>query len=60
MVRVAAKDTGRDSARSTLWNTGPLMLLRALVPNDPAAGWANAVGFTKLSMFSVRTGRQKI
>src|ERR1044071_3398236 len=48
IVRVAAKDTRRDSARSTLWNPGPLMLLRALVPNFPAAGCAKAAGFRKL------------
>ena len=36
IVRIAAKDTRRDSARSTLWKPGPLMLLRAVVPNPPA------------------------
>src|SRR4029450_3929328 len=56
MVRVAAKDTRRDSARSTLWKPGPLMLLRALVPNPPGAGCPNATGLRKLlNVFALST-----
>jgi len=48
IVRVAAKDTRRDSTRSTLWKPGPLMLLRALAPNPPGAGCANVAGLRTL------------